>query len=157
MAGLTALLILLVPGVAVARAYPDRGTVNLNLRADTEAADYGRETLAAAAPGSIVFPHGDGPIFALWYQRYVLAKDSGISIVSRELLQFAWYRDELRRREPDLMLPPEPGVNARQAIRALAAANFGKREAYATWKDPYLDGFALEPVGEHLFRVTAKP
>lgn len=153
MAGLTVLLIILIPGVAVARVYPEREGVSLNLRNDTEAADYGREALAVVEPGIIIIAHSDRPIFSLWYQRYVTGKGSTVTVIAQDLLRFGWYQRQLNAREPGLLPGGQPEGDRPATELALLETQLGRRAIYVTWEDSVLAGYDLIPTGR-LFRVT---
>lgn len=58
--------------------------------------------LKQAPPGAILLTAGDRSTFSLWYFQSVEHKRPDLLVVDRNLLGFAWYRQRLRRREPEL-------------------------------------------------------
>jgi hypothetical protein len=156
MLALAVVTLLLVPGIALVRTYPSGHGLTLNLRDDQEARDYGRTALKAAEPGALVFAHADRPIFTLMYQRYALEPGSDVTVISRELLQFQWYRDHLAARDPALAVPPQlPERQFHLAMAAMVDSQLEKRPVYSTLEDPFLEGYVLEKQGP-LWRVTGK-
>lgn len=63
-------------------------------------ARYAQSTLTAAAPGERVYPATDGETFALWYYQYAEGLRPDVSVISRGLLRYDWYRDSLERLYP---------------------------------------------------------
>lgn len=60
------------------------------------------ETLRTLPPNSEYHPQGDGETFAMWYIVYGLGDRPDIRIVSDGLLQYPWYRQDLKRMYPEL-------------------------------------------------------
>lgn len=67
-------------------------------------AHYAETTLSGAKPGEILYPKSDGETFALWYYQYALGMRREIVIVSRGLLTYEWYREQLERNYPQFDL-----------------------------------------------------
>ncbi|MGQ9568797.1 MAG: protein O-mannosyl-transferase family [Anaerolineae bacterium] len=83
----------------------------MDLRADWEAARYGRETLAEMPPGALLLAVGDRQVFALWYFRYGVGERPDVAVVTLNLWPYRWYRETVRHTHPDLLLGggPLPG------------------------------------------------
>jgi hypothetical protein len=65
-------------------------------------ADYAELTLAQAPQNGILHPENDGQTFALWYYHYGLHYRPDVRIISDGLLQYPWYREQLKRIYPEL-------------------------------------------------------
>ncbi len=95
-------------GVALlALPFPPRTlATSLDQRAATWAEDYARETLAACPPNALLVLSGVGYSdvlhFPLLYLQGCRGMRRDVLLVNRELLQLAWYRDELAARHPEL-------------------------------------------------------
>ncbi len=122
---------------------------------------YIRQTLAGVEPGSLVVVRGDGPTFALWYGQYVEDKRPDVSVVSGPLLAYIWYRDQVRRQAPHLVVPePGPGeVTSGDLTRDLIAGNLPERAVYATDPgDDWHEWFDFERIeGSPVYRASPKP
>ena len=77
------LLVLLLPGLTVVRSYPSAGGIEMDLSGDVAATDYSREVFERVEPGAMVLAHNDVTLFPLWYQRYVVEKESEVLVVAR--------------------------------------------------------------------------
>ena len=63
-------------------------------------ARYAQSTLTAASPDARLYPGTDGETFALWYYQYAEGLRPDVSVISRGLLRYDWYRDSLERLYP---------------------------------------------------------
>jgi len=142
LAGLGLGLLLLIPGVNVARGYS-----SLDLSHRQEARDYARQVWQLTEPDALILAGSDAHIFSLWYYSVVEAPGSGRSVVAHPLLQYPWYREQLRRGEPGL-LPPTPDAGYQASLRSLIAANLGRRPIYTTEPPAqWLPGYRATPLG----------
>jgi hypothetical protein len=64
--------------------------------------DYAEQTLVQAPQHTAIYPENDGQTFSLWYYQYGLGIRKDVKIISRGLLQYPWYRDQLKRIYPDI-------------------------------------------------------
>jgi hypothetical protein len=62
---------------------------------------YAETTLTSAAPGALIYPQTDGETFSLWFYQYGLGMRPDVVIISRGLLQYTWYQENLTRIYPD--------------------------------------------------------
>jgi hypothetical protein len=67
-------------------------------------AQYAETTLNNSEQDEIIFPETDGETFALWYYQYGLGVRPDVKIISKGLLQYQWYREQLKITYPDLLL-----------------------------------------------------
>ena len=88
--------------------------------ADQRATDFATRALAAAPDQAIILTHSDRDIFALWYAHYALGQRRDLAVIAEPLLEFGWYRANLRLTYPTLQLPEQP--NGTWPV-ALIAAN----------------------------------
>ena len=121
---------------------------------------YIRQALTGVEPGGLVVVRGDGPTFALWYGLYVEEKRPDVAVVSGPLLAYIWYREQVRRQSPHLLVP-EPGageVTIDDLARELIAGNAPERPVYATdpgdaWRE-WFDFTRVE--GSPVYRASAR-
>jgi hypothetical protein len=66
-------------------------------------AHYAETTLNNSEKEAVIFPATDGETFALWYYQYGLSVRPDVKIISNGLLQYPWYRDQLKRLYPDYL------------------------------------------------------
>jgi hypothetical protein len=95
---------------------------------------YIDQALGCVEPDGLVISRGDKPTFALWYGLYAEGQRPDVAIVNGPLLAYSWYRDEMRRLYPDLILN-EPAANDHTTddlVRDLIASNLPSRAIYAT-------------------------
>lgn len=117
--------------------------------------EYARDGIAALDSGALVVSHGDGRTFSLWYGAEVLAPRPDLAILYDNLLEWAWYRDQVRSRHPDLTLPPD-GMPRTMRRAVLIEANLDRRPVYVTELEPELAHlFTADPAGP-LFRVERR-
>ncbi len=125
-------LVVLVPGFGFFR-----GKGDMDLSHDTAAIDFAKRTFGQTEDGAIVLADSDKSVFALWYMSFVVQPESARVVVARNLLQFKWYRDELRQRYPGVMPEADSQVFSK-ALQALVQNNAGKRPVYTTYQDSVL-------------------
>lgn len=71
---------------------------------NADLANYAETTLSSASENAYLFPENDGQTFSLWYYQYGLGIRPDVRIVSKGLLQFDWYRENLLRLYPKINL-----------------------------------------------------
>jgi transmembrane protein TMEM260 (protein O-mannosyltransferase) len=93
---------------------------------DRRAIDFAAAALSAAPSGAIVLTSSDFDTFPLWYYHYAIGQRPDLFVVVAPLLDFAWYRDNLRAVYPALQVPDRAGdgweaalVSANPAARAV--------------------------------------
>jgi hypothetical protein len=103
---------------------------------------YIQQTLDSVERGGLVVVRGDSPTFALWYGVHVEDRRPDVAVVNGPLLAYIWYRDQVRRQIPHLVLnePPAGEVTVDDLVRDLIAGNLPARPVYAadpadTWKE----------------------
>ena len=148
--------IVLVAAVALLAVMPitsaARNWGNQDLSNDVAARDYARLVFATVEPDAIVLAATDQRLFPLWYQRYAADSGSEVTVVARNLLQFDWYVDSLRRRHPGLV-PAGLSGDFATVLLGFAAEHVGKRPVYSTFIDDILNrSYLLVPVGP-VFKV----
>jgi hypothetical protein len=87
---------------------------------DQRASQFATSVLAAAPAQALVITSTDRDTFPLWYYHFAQDERPDIAVVAGPLLQFEWYRANLRAVYPALHVP-EPLAGER--VAALAAAN----------------------------------
>ena len=75
---------------------------------DSSADDYAQAVLSQAPAQAILITSKDRDTFSLWYYHYALHQRPDVILLAEPLLQFQWYRDNLRYTYPDLALPTDP-------------------------------------------------
>ncbi len=142
--------------VAVAAAGVVRTAPRADVHADRAALDYAREGMAALEPDAVVVAHGDGRTFALWYGAVVLTPRPDVVVLYDNLMDWTWYRTQLRARHPRLPLPPT-GLSRPVLRGALFERFLDERPVYATELEPELCHlFTAVPAGP-LFRIRRLP
>jgi hypothetical protein len=81
--------------------YGDQVNASNDLRAES----FGREVLAAAPKGAMIFAEGDRAIFALWYFHFALHQRPDLAVMASDLLHFDWYQETLQSTYPTLVVP----------------------------------------------------
>jgi hypothetical protein len=120
------------------------------------ASGYAREGIAVLPPDALVLSHGDGRTFALWYGASVLEPRPDVVILYDNLLDWPWYRDEVRRRHPEVGLPPV-GLSRPVMRGAMIERHLDERPVYVTELEPELAHlFTAAPAGP-LYRVSRRP
>ncbi|MBI4787232.1 MAG: DUF2723 domain-containing protein [Chloroflexi bacterium] len=123
--------------------------------ADTQARDYGRRVFDTIPENALVVADGDEHIFALWHSRYVERTDSQVMIVAPGLLSYAWYRDQLRRHNPDWVWPADSELAWDQFLRALVARNLDRHAVFWTAPDPQFERLFRFRAVDALYQVVA--
>jgi hypothetical protein len=72
---------------------------------DTRADTFAQEVLSAAPQDAILFTKGDRAVFALWYFHFALHERPDLSVISKQLLAYDWYQENLRATYPSLSMP----------------------------------------------------
>jgi hypothetical protein len=67
-------------------------------------AHYAETTLNNSEKDAIIFPGTDGETFALWYYQYGLGIRPDVKIISKGLLQYPWYREQLKKIYPGYLV-----------------------------------------------------
>lgn len=93
-------LLLLLPLVSLWQNFS-----SLDLSADLAAYDYGAEIFEVLQPNAIVVANTDQHTFTLWYFAYVVGERPDVAVLNKALLQYAWYRDNVRLRYPQIAMP----------------------------------------------------
>ncbi|MFH1862517.1 MAG: DUF2723 domain-containing protein [bacterium] len=89
--GYLAALIVIVPGIMLARNY------QMHDRSGNYIAwDYSRNILETCAPDAIIFTNGDNDTFPLWYLQEVMNVRKDVRIVNLSLLNTGWYIRQLK-------------------------------------------------------------
>jgi len=113
----------------------------MDLHADDEAAAYARSVLEAARENALVISGGDEQTFSLWYLRYGLRERPDVMLADQGLLAFAWYRENLAARHPELSAVVRSS-DARHALRLLLQEVGATYPIHLTYSDPYLSRLA---------------
>jgi hypothetical protein len=92
----------------------------VNASQDRRAIDYAASVLATAPPNAIVVSDSDLYTFPLWYYHYALGERPDLALIVDPLLEFDWYRSNLRAVYPDLAIPATTGTSW---VETIAAAN----------------------------------
>lgn len=98
----------------LARDVPAR----LDRRARFDTLDFAANAFRAAPPGSVVVAKKDVPLYALWHYQTAAGRRPDLRLVSQGLAGAAWYQNDWRRRDRDLLVS---SLAALEAWRALAA------------------------------------
>jgi Protein of unknown function (DUF2723) len=72
---------------------------------DLRAESFGREVLAAAPEGAMIFAEGDRAVFALWYFHFALHERPDLAVMASDLLHYDWYQETLQSTYPTLVIP----------------------------------------------------
>jgi len=104
-----------------------RGTpARRDRREDFALADYTRDCLLAAPPGSVLVARKDVQLYSLWHAQAVEGRRLDVKIVAQGLAGSPWYQADWRRRDPSLSVT---NLREPEGWRALAA---GGRAVLAT-------------------------
>ncbi len=112
------------------------------------------DVLATAEPNAIIILQDDTVTFNTTYAYYALKARPDVAIVSPGHMRHSFYRNYLRTRYPNLLVPQkleenssDPGFLNALYTKALFEANLGKVPIYAYAAGPQIDGWRLVPVG----------
>lgn len=156
---MTGVLILLIPGLVVLINYPAAGDLELDLTGDSEAVDYGKEVFENIEPNAVLMTGlTDGPIFSVWHERYVKRKDSDVSVIVYNFVQFDWYMESLRRRYPAL-IPEALPDRGPEILVAIIDQHLADRPVYFNFRQPYIiKNYEMEVIisRHNLMRVVRK-
>jgi len=100
--GLAAGLCLGCVGLLLALVLNYRG---MDIHRDTSARDFGEAVLAAAPERAVLLSVQDAHTFTLWYFQHVLGQRPDVAVVDTGLLDYDWYRADLLRAWPELVVP----------------------------------------------------
>lgn len=90
---------------------------------DRRAIVYARGVLAALPASAIMATSSDLDTFPLWYYHYALGERPDIVVVVEPLLEFSWYRDNLRAVYPALRIPERASSSWLEAIASANSAS----------------------------------
>src|SRR5690606_10585086 len=93
---ITAVCLLLVPGVLVSNNWDDHDRSNKKT-----ALAMAKMYLDSCAENSILFTIGDNDTFALWYAQEIEGYRKDVRIVNTSLFQTDWYIDQMKRKAYD--------------------------------------------------------
>jgi hypothetical protein len=99
---------------------------------DRRAIIYATSVLASAPQNAIVVSDSDLDTFPLWYYHYALGARPDIAVLVDPLLDFDWYRRNLRAVYPTLQIPDS---TTQSPLDALAAANPQRKLCHASATD----------------------
>jgi len=97
-----------------------------NLRAQTLARDFARDSLSLVGKKGLVLSHVDTVSFSLWYAQYVEGVRPDVLVVSKGRA-VDWHQEQARRLRPDLAVPYYSGADAASRWPALLLARNGRR------------------------------
>ena len=97
-----------------------------NLRAQTLARDFARDTLSFAGKKALVLSHVDTVSFSLWYAQYVEGRRPDLLVVSKGRA-VDWHQEQARRLRPDLAVPYYSGADAASRWPAMLLSRNGRR------------------------------
>ncbi len=134
----------LIPVLSVAHHAPA-----LSLRHDREAVAWLDDVTERLPPDALLITLQDHHTFALAYARWVEGRRDDVAVVDADLLSYPWYRAQLRRQYPTLVLPA-----GSPTVPALAGANLPLRPVYlASTRDDVMARLTAVPEGP-IWRVT---
>jgi len=123
-----------------------------DLRGDREAQAYVDASLAALPADALVLADGDRQTFALWYARWALDGAFHGEVLSIPLLRLDWYRAQVLRRNPHLVLP-DANLPQEAFLAQLIGGNVDDRPIFVTAEYLAPGGWKVEPAGP-LLRVS---
>jgi hypothetical protein len=107
---------------------------SLDLSKDRTAAsayEYGEEVFEVLEPSAIVIADTDPHTFTLWYFSYVVSERPDVVVLNKTLLEYSWYRDNIRLLHPQISVPDSD----RDVLIQLIASNRGRHPIYLTDQD----------------------
>ena len=147
---LAALAFALLPGTAILLNYGSQ-----DLSDDRGAYRYAKALLDAVPDGSVLVSEDERSVFSLWYIRYVEMPHRDVAPVVLPLLQFDWYREDIRRMYPD-RIPDIAQENAIAALRGIIEHDGGRARVFATFTSAFLSvEFDVERVG-NVFEISPR-
>lgn len=90
--GVSALCLVLVPGIMAAQNWDDHDRSNRYT-----ARDLGANYLNSCAPNAIIFTNGDNDTFPLWYNQEVEGVRTDMRVCNLSYLQTDWYVDQMKQ------------------------------------------------------------
>ncbi len=106
----------------------------LDLSKDRTAYAYGEKALEVLEPSAIVIADTDPHTFTLWYFSYVIGERPDVVVLNKTLLEYPWYRDNVRQLHPQVFIP-NGGVDV---LTHLIERNRADHPIYLTDNDPSL-------------------
>lgn len=104
--GIAALLLARAPATAA----------RVDARHDDRALAFAQAALAAAPAGAIIVTAEDRDSFSLWYAHYALGRRPDLAVAVAPLLDYPWYRANLRAIYPWLRIPDTPPADWAAAL-----------------------------------------
>jgi hypothetical protein len=99
---------------------------------DRRAISFASSVMAGAPQDALVVSDSDLDTFPLWYYHYALHARPDLAVIVDPLLEFDWYRRNLRATYPSLQIPASPDASW---VDAIAAANPGRPLCHTTVED----------------------
>lgn len=127
----------------------------MDISRDTEALDYAQQAFAVMPDNALVVSSDTGEhIFSLWYYRYVERPDSHVLIVVPGLLDFPWYRQELKRHNPTWVWSQPPPRDWLSFLETFIANNKERHPVFWAERDPLFEKtYSFTPAGP-IYRVA---
>lgn len=122
-------VLLLVPAFLIVGNYSE-----LDLSQDRTAYEYAAEVFSNTPREALIIADTDAHIFALWYFRYVVAPQSSPVVVAKGLVQYPWYRENVRRHHPQVSMPTGR-TDPYAEVFSLIDGNMPHRPVYLTDAD----------------------
>ncbi len=91
-------------------------TSQVDASQDRRAIVYATAVLATAPQNAIIVSDSDQDTFPIWYYHYVLGERPDLVVLVEPLLDFDWYRHNLRAIHPDLQIPNTTNASWLDAI-----------------------------------------
>ena len=110
------------------------------------------DVLASAEPGSIVFVYGDTMAFNSQYLQYTDSEFKTMKIVKGASLYQRYYRDQVMREYPNLMIPEnfysnESNKDSSEYIKSFIISNVQQFPIYADTYFPEIESYRWAPTG----------
>jgi hypothetical protein len=123
------LLFLCLPMVSLWRNFS-----SLDLSKDRTAYEYGTKAFEVLEPSAIVIADTDPHTFTLWYFSYVIGERPDAVVLNKTLLEYPWYRDNVRLLHPQVSIPNDGA----DVLTHLIKSNRADHPIYLTDNDPGL-------------------
>ena len=127
------LAFLLLPAVSVALNFESQ-----DLSDDRAAYDHARQIIDSVPDGSVVVSNQERNVFSLWYMRYVAMPKRDVAVIAAPLLQFGWYRDQMREMFP-ARVPEIDTADSQEAINQIVDHNKGGPGIFSTFPNVAFD------------------